>query len=909
MNNNKQFYRFLFLLIGLVTLNYLELAAQVKFEASAPATVVEGEQFRLSYILNEEGKDLRLPDIPDFDVLFGPSTSTSFSQRTINGKTTSERSVTYTYILVAKKTGTFTIEPASITVGGSNYRSNSLNVEVLPPDKTSSQGGEGSSGSSKGSGGSNTESATISESDAFIRAIISNNNPYEQQGFTVTFRLYTTLNVVNFGRIQFPEFEGFMVEEVDMPSNQQLKMERYNGRNYYTADLRKTLLFPQRSGQITIPSGSIEMVFSVPSGRKVSTFFGSQELMADVKKNMVTNPLTVNVKPLPGNKPLNYSNAVGTFTVNSSINSTQVKANEAITLRLEISGTGNMKLIRNPEIDFPNNFEVYDPVINNSLNVTTNGLTGIRVIEYMVIPRYEGSYTIPAAEFGYFDLNTKSYKTLSTSEYDLQIAKGDPGSTSATNFVSQQDVKVEQDIRFLKTGTPGYISISNFFVGSFIYWLWYIIPFILLIVIFFFNRKQAKENANVALMKNRKANKTAIRRLKLSEKYLKDQNKESFYDELLKAIWGYFSDKLSIPLAQLSKYNIETELMRYGINEELISKFMQILNTGEFARYAPAESDAEMGKIYNDTVAAIGEMENRLKRKKSDKMNSLPLAIFVLTLLSSSALIGQESPDMTQESTGSVQEQASVTQEAIDINYGDNEVANNDLADKASQAYRSQDFKKSIELYEQAVELGINNNRVSSELYYNLGNAYFRDNQLGKAILNYERALLLDPGDSDIRHNLRFANNRKVDRIIPAGDIFLSNWFKAVRNLYSSNTWAALAIISFIIFLISLSVYLFVRLLWARKTAFYSAIVLFILVIIFNIFSFSQKRERVRGDSAIVMVGAARVNASPDDNSNELFELHEGTKVKVRSSDRNWYEVEIENGSVGWTRNENIEII
>jgi tetratricopeptide (TPR) repeat protein len=200
-------------------------------------------------------------------------------------------------------------------------------------------------------------------------------------------------------------------------------------------------------------------------------------------------------------------------------------------------------------------------------------------------------------------------------------------------------------------------------------------------------------------------------------------------------------------------------------------------------------------------------------------------------------------------------------------------------------------------------------NRVSAQLYYNLGNAYFRDNQLGQAILNYERALLLDPGDSDIRHNLRFANNRKVDRITPAGDIFISNWFKAIRNLYSSNTWAIIAIISFVLFILLLAAYLFVSVIWIRKTAFYSAIVIFLLMIVFNIFSFSQKREQIRGDTAIVMVGSAGVNASPDDNSNELFELHEGTKVKIKNSDGNWFEIEIDNGSVGWTRKDNIEIV
>jgi hypothetical protein len=579
--------------------------------------VVEGEQFRLSYVLNREGRDLRLPDISGFDLLFGPSTSTSFSQRTINGKTTSESSVTYTYILMAKKAGTFTIPAASITVDGSNYASNPLTIKVLPPDETSPEapGADSNQTEERASSGSGT--ATVSARDAFIRAIVSRDNIYEQEGFTVTFRLYTTLNVVNFGKIKFPEFEGFMVEEVDVAVNQQLQMERYNGRNYFTADLRKTLLFPQRSGEMTIPAGSLEMVFSVPSGRKVSSFFGPQEVMVDVKKAMNTNPLTVNVKPLPPNKPASYSNAVGTFSLRPAISATETKANEAITLKLEISGTGNLKLISNPEVAFPGNFEVYDPAVDNSFNVTTNGLTGIRTIEYMAIPRYEGDYTIPPVEFSYFDLNTNSYKILTTPEYNLRIAKGDPGSTAASNYVNRQDVKVEQDIRFLKTGEPTYHSRSNFFAGSLHYWLWYIIPLLLLIIYYLFNRKQARENANVALMRNRKANQMAIRRLKTAEKFLKEHNKERFYDEVLRALWGYFSDKLSIPLAELSKNNIESELSGHGISDELAARFIHILDSCEFARYAPAESNAEMDQLYHDTVAAIGEMENRLKKKHS----------------------------------------------------------------------------------------------------------------------------------------------------------------------------------------------------------------------------------------------------------------------------------------------------
>jgi len=598
------------LLTGTTTLD-----AQVTFRASAPNGVVKGEQFRLSYTLNEEGKDLRLPDLKGFEVLFGPSTSRSFSQSTINGKTTSESSVTYTYILVAPAEGTFTIGPASINVNGSNYRSNSLTVKVLPPDKAAENRQGGSPGSSDSGSSSAAPAAKVSADDAFIRAIVSKNNGYEQEGFTVTFRLYTTLNITDLGKIEFPEFEGFMVEDVTIASNQQLQMERYNGRNYYTADLKKTLLFPQRSGKITIPSGRLEMVFSVPSGKRVSTFFGTQEVMADVKKTLVTNPLSINVKPLPEGKPLGFSNAVGTFTFTPSISTKQTRANEPITISVDISGTGNMKLIQNPEVKFPTNFEVYDPTVSNNFQVATNGLTGSRKIEYLAIPRYEGHYNIPPIEFSYFDLNTNSYKTVKSPEYNLQIAKGDPGKASASSYVNQQDVRVEQDIRFLKTGEPQYQHKDNFFVGSLGYWLWYLIPLVLLIVFYLFNLKMARENANVALMRTRKANKMAIKKLKMAEKFLKEHNKEKFYDEVLRALWGYFSDKLSIPVVNLTKDNIEKELSDYGIDNELTGKFMQILNTCEFARYAPAESDAAMDKLYNETVDAIGKMESKLKRK------------------------------------------------------------------------------------------------------------------------------------------------------------------------------------------------------------------------------------------------------------------------------------------------------
>lgn len=604
------------LLLWILLFLGLGLNAQVKFTASAPSAVAKGDQFRLVYTLRGgDGENINVPSsIKGFDILYGPAMSSSSSTQIINGNVTTDSSESYIYTLTANAEGTFTIPAATITVKGKSYTSNSVQVKVLPPDKNAQAQQSG------GGGGGQTSAATstaqnINSSDAFIRAIVSKSKVSEQESFVVTFRFYTTLEVRDIGKIEFPEFDGFMVEEQPLPPTRQMTFEHYNGRNYYAVDLRRTLLFPQRSGKITIPSGKIEMVFNVRSGKTVQTFFGPQYVMTDVKKTMTTSPLTIDVSPLPEGKPADFSNGVGTFSMNASISATDIKANDPVTIKLVISGTGNMKLIKTPEIVLPKDFESYDPKITNDLNYTDNGLTGTKTIEYLFIPRYQGTFKIPPLVFSYFDIKSRSYKTISTPEYTLNVAK-DPhaGSNSATSF-TQTDVQVEQDIRHIKTGNPSLVTINSFLFGSLGYWFWYIIPFVLFVVFLILYRKQIKENADIARMKTKRANKVAVKRLKLAGKYLQAHKKEQFYEEVLRAAWGYLSDKLVIPIADLSRDNIEQELIKFGASQELITKFIWILDTCEFARYAPVESDTAMDDLYKDAVDAIGEMENsRIKK-------------------------------------------------------------------------------------------------------------------------------------------------------------------------------------------------------------------------------------------------------------------------------------------------------
>lgn len=607
-------YWFLLILL-LISVSRL-LASDVTFVIKAPNSTVKGAQIQVQYILKGGDGKIETPtipaDIPGFDELFGPSVSQMYSSSTVNGKTVSESNVTFTWVLIAKEEGTFTLPAATVRIDGKNYKSNTAQIKVLPPDKNAQSQQPGQQPQST----STTSTAgKVSDDDAFIRAIFSKTKVKEQEVAVVTFRFYTVLNIREVGKIQFPEFEGFMIEDFEMSPNRQWNMEHYKGRNYYYIDVKKTLLFPQRAGKMTIPSGTMEIVFEVSTGRKVRDFFGTREVMTEAKKVLRTTPATIDVTPLPvEGKPSSFSGGVGSFTFTPSISANKVQANDAVTIKLEIAGAGNMKLIKNPEIKFPKDFETYDPQVNNDFSITENGLSGKKTIEYMFIPRYPGEYTIPPIEFSYFDTRSNSYKTVSSPEYTLEVDK-DPnaGKNVSTSYANQREIEAEQDIRYLKTDDFTYKNLQSFTFGALTYWLWYIIPLLLLIVFSIIYRKQIKANADIALMRTKKANKVATKRLKLAKKYLQTQNRDGFYEEMLRAIWGYLSDKLTIPVANLNRENIEAELTKYGVGEELIGQFMNILDTGEFARYAPSAS-GDMDKLYSDTVDAIGKMESTIKK-------------------------------------------------------------------------------------------------------------------------------------------------------------------------------------------------------------------------------------------------------------------------------------------------------
>ena len=586
----------------------------ITFTANAPEVVVSGDQFRLSYTINSQKvRDFRAPSIQGFEVLMGPSRSTQSSTQIINGNVTSTSTITFTYILMAGKEGTYKIPGATIVADGNNYTSNSVEIKVLPPDQSSSNAG---SGSSARSSRNQANSGKITDKELFMTATASKTNVYEQEAILLTYKVYTQVNLTNL-RGDIPDLKGFHTQEVELPNQKTFTLEHYNGRNYNTTIWRQLVLFPQQTGKIEIPSVTFEGTVSqmVASADPFDAFFNGGNYV-NITKNIVTPKLTINVKELPVGKPANFSGGVGEFTLSSSISTQELKTNDAVTIKLVISGTGNMKLINTPEVGFPQDFEIYDPKVDNKFNLTRNGLSGNKVIEYLAIPRHAGTYTIPPIEFSYFDLKSQSYKTLKTDAYTLNVAKGEGNSDQVVaNFTSKEDLKVlGQDIRYIKTGDTQLTKKDDYFFGSTSYYLWYIVPLALFIAIMVINRKQAMENANVAKVRTKKANKVATKRMKNAGKFLAEKKSEAFYDEVLKALWGYISDKLSMPVSQLSKDNIEEELQKHQVADELIKEFINNLNECEFARYAPGNQDEKMDKIYSSAIDVISKMENSIKR-------------------------------------------------------------------------------------------------------------------------------------------------------------------------------------------------------------------------------------------------------------------------------------------------------
>ena len=596
-------------------------ADEVVFKANAPSQVIAGRPFQLTYTVNQRCRDLNAPEFTDFDVLAGPYSSTSSSISFVNGRRTSSYEQTYTYTLMAQRTGTFTIGPASIKVDGSNYQSNGVRIQVLPedqqPQQTASQGRGQGQQSSQGSQGSQ-----VSSENLFVRTITTKTKVHEQEAFMIMYKLYfANVDVAQLtNNTKLPEFTGFLKQELEQ-GEIQTELEHYNGRNYQTAVLYRTILYPQHSGDITIDPARFEAVLRVQTRQQVRSifddFFGSY---TNVTKMLTAPGVTIHVAALPGGKPAGFSGGVGKFNLTPSISQTELQANDAVTIKLDISGSGNMKLLKTPSIDWPEGFEPYDPKVTNNFKTTSSGVSGTKSIEYLAIPRSAGDYTIPAVHFSYFDIEDKAYKTLSTPEYTIHVKRGAGSSAGSSSgeegavvyHAHKEDIKqLGSDIRYIDAKPLQRKAKAQSSLIDYQYlWLWYVLPLVLAGIVLVVLRKQMLENADITRVRYKRANKVAQKRLKAAAAALKANNKDAFYAAIEQAAWTYLSDRLSIPTADLNKENITSILQQKGVSETLIADVKNVLSTAEFARYAPS-TDHAMDDLYTATTNLIHNLEDQ----------------------------------------------------------------------------------------------------------------------------------------------------------------------------------------------------------------------------------------------------------------------------------------------------------
>ena len=602
---------------------------EVTFEVKAPMMVAAGEAFRIEFALSADPdkESFRAPSFEGFEVLAGPTASTSRSVNIINGKRSSSYTVSYYYVLLGREAGTQTIGTAEVSVDGRRYKTQPLPVEVVDEGaQGGSNGNQGGNGSNGGGSGGNARQGDghsraegqIGKEDLMLRLVLSRSTVYKGEPLRAELKLYQRVPIVGSNGGKYPSFNGFWAQQLDRGEQQQSRRETYNGKIYETTTLAEYLLYPQQSGELVIDPAEINVVAQivVQSNRRNDPFFGSMPDVYNVERKLQTGKVTVNVKPLPAGAPASFTGAVGQFTMESTTPPTDLAANSAATYTVKISGTGNLSFVQAPKLTLPASFEQYTVKTTESIRTSQSGSTGYRQFEYPFIARAEGSYEIAPVEFSYFDPATMSYRTLESRGVTVDVAPDGKG-TAASQIVtglSKEDVRMlGRDIRFIKLGNPRLSATGTPFIFSGAYFAVLAAILAAFAALFLALRKRIRDNRNTALVRGRRANKAAVQRFRAAARHLKDDNRRAFYEEMLQAMWGYMGDKLNIPVADLTKENVREELLRRGVEPALTQRFAEIVTRCEEAQYSPVEAGS-MGDVYAEGVDFVSKIESAIKR-------------------------------------------------------------------------------------------------------------------------------------------------------------------------------------------------------------------------------------------------------------------------------------------------------
>lgn len=611
------------ILMILLLLIAVSVSAQdVKVTATAPKVVRTGEQFRIMFTINGDFSDFKAPDLKPFRILSGPNQSRSSNFEFRNGKTTTTKTTTYTYWLRASETGTFSIGPATVTLNRKQkIASNKVTIQVVAGKNTGRQ--SAATGSGRQAAAQQPAGNTISGDDVFVRTEASKRKVYIGEQFVVSQKVYTRLNLAGFGDISFPGYNGFWSQDVDIPDRISLERVSLNNDIYGMGELKRTILFPQKSGKLILEPSNVEVITQVRTRQAqrntgdpfFDSFFNDSFFNSGVSNVPVkceSKPVTIEVLPLPENgKPADFSGAVGQFSVSSVIDKTTLKANEALTIKYKISGTGNLQLLDISNIQFPPDFEVYDPKVSRNIQVKNNAVTGSVTFEYVLIPRSGGVYGINPVSLSYFDPGKKEYVKLRTSNYEITVEKGDePSDAVMYSGLAKEEVRmIGEDIRYLKTGAITFMPVDASFLGTL---NWYLIALALVIafaVAFVFLTVKRRNRADVAGMKNRQATRIAKKRLQTANKLLHENKVERFYEEVSVALWGYLGDKLNMAPSELNTDNASEKFSQHQVDTEVSDAFFSIVSHCDYARFAPGDLSSGMQNVYTEALSTITQLE------------------------------------------------------------------------------------------------------------------------------------------------------------------------------------------------------------------------------------------------------------------------------------------------------------
>ncbi len=592
------------------------LTSQAQIAVSVPSHVEAGENFRLSYTINTQDVDeFRAGNIPGgLELIAGPYTSQQSSYRMVNGHTSSSSSITFTYTLYAAKDGSFTIPPAHARINGRMVASRAAKVVVSGRSRNSGgapkmHGEDESREPSMASAGTR-----ITANDLFIKVTANKRRVHEQEPILLTYKVYSLVDLTQLEG-KMPDLTGFHSQEVPLPQQKSFHLERVNGKPYRAVTWSQYVMYPQMTGKLQIPSITFKGIV-VQQNRSVDpfeAFLNGGSGYVEVHRNIVAPGLTVQVDPLPA-KPAGFSGGVGRFNISAQLTKKEVKAGDPVTLRVVVGGNGNLKLIKQPEVNFPKDFDKYDAKVTDKTKLTSTGVGGNMIYDFLFVPRNQGTYTIPAVSFTYYDTGLNAYKTIKTQPFKLVVDKGDGNSTSA-----DYDAQKDNDIHDIMSGKCEQRQVGNFFFGSTSWWISLLLPLIAFIVLLVIFRKRALDHADAVKMRGKKANKIARKRLKKASKLMFQGKSEAFYDEVLRALWGYVGYKLNIPVEQLNRDNITEKLQSHEVDDATIGKFISALDTCEFERYAPGDASGNMEKTFNSAMTAIEEIEEVMKRNGGRK--------------------------------------------------------------------------------------------------------------------------------------------------------------------------------------------------------------------------------------------------------------------------------------------------